>query len=83
LKALSGDVKEAVKYAIDVGYRHVDTAFIYENEAEVGAAVREKINDGTVKRGDLFIVTKVSTSTLPFRCLLRGVMECVCPPLDL
>lgn len=39
-----------MKIAIDIGYRHIDTAFIYQNEKEIGAAIREKINDGTVKR---------------------------------
>jgi len=48
-----------VKEAIDLGYRHIDTAFFYNNEQEIGEAVREKIRDGTVTREDLFITTKV------------------------
>lgn len=52
--------EHAIKYAIDIGYRQMDTAFSYQNEKEVGNAVREKIKDGTVKREDLFITTKVS-----------------------
>lgn len=55
------ELEEAVKYAIDIGYRHIDTAYLYENEKFVGNAVREKIKDGTVKREDLFITTKVNT----------------------
>ncbi|XP_014232554.1 1,5-anhydro-D-fructose reductase-like [Trichogramma pretiosum] len=54
-----GEVEEAVKCAIQVGYRHIDTAFFYENEKEIGQAIKEKINDGTVKREDLFITTKL------------------------
>ncbi|XP_001604204.2 1,5-anhydro-D-fructose reductase-like isoform X1 [Nasonia vitripennis] len=54
-----GEVAEAVKYAIEVGYRHVDTAFFYENEKEIGSAIREKINDGTIKREDIFVTTKL------------------------
>lgn len=50
----------AVKEAIDLGYRHIDTAYLYGNEKEIGQAVREKIRDGTVTREDLFITTKVT-----------------------
>lgn len=49
-----------MKDAIDAGYRHFDTAYFYENEAEVGEAIREKIAEGVIKREDVYIVTKVS-----------------------
>jgi len=54
-----GEVKKAVKDAIDLGYRHIDTAFLYGNEKEIGEAIRDKIEDGSVTREDLFITTKV------------------------
>lgn len=51
-----------MKDAIDVGYRHFDTAYVYENEAEVGKAIREKIEQGLIKREDIFVTTKVRLS---------------------
>jgi 2,5-diketo-D-gluconate reductase A len=46
---------EAVRYALEVGYRHLDTATIYRNEREVGRAVR----DSGVPRQQVFITTKL------------------------
>lgn len=54
-----GTAYEAVKHAIDVGYRHIDGALVYFNEHEVGQAIRDKIADGTVKRDDIFYCGKV------------------------
>ncbi|KAF5290042.1 hypothetical protein FQA39_LY14823 [Lamprigera yunnana] len=54
-----GEVSQAIKDAIDVGYRHFDCAFMYHNEEEVGIGLQAKIDDGTVKRKDVFVVTKL------------------------
>jgi aldehyde reductase len=53
--------KQAIKDAIQAGYRHIDGAYLYLNESIVGEAINETITDGTVKREDLFIVSKLWT----------------------
>ena len=53
---LKGDAAtDSVLDALDIGYRHLDTAQIYKNEAEVGKALAES----AVPRGDVFLTTKV------------------------
>ncbi|CAK1592961.1 unnamed protein product [Parnassius mnemosyne] len=64
MKKTSGDVKmdkaeSAVKWAIDAGYRHIDTASIYDTEDEVGKAINKKVAEGAVKREHLFVTTKL------------------------
>ena len=60
--------RNAVNFALRVGYRHVDTARIYDNEADVGEAVRES----GVPRGDLFVTTKLWNSDQGYDSTLRA-----------
>lgn len=53
------EVKEAVLTAIDVGYRLIDTAYVYGNEHVIGEALQEAFKANKVKREELFITTKV------------------------
>lgn len=48
-----------VRRAIEVGYRHIDTAAIYGNEVEVGKAINEAIAAGDVTRDELFVTSKL------------------------
>ncbi len=58
-KANPGEVYKAVKSALQVGYRHIDCAPIYGNEAEVGQAIAESIKEGIVSRDELWITSKL------------------------
>jgi alcohol dehydrogenase (NADP+) len=58
-KSEPGDVGKAVREAIRVGYRHIDCASFYGNEAEIGLAIRDAIREGEVTRKDLWITSKL------------------------
>ena len=56
------ETERAVVAAIEAGYRHVDTASVYENEADVGRALRRV----SIPRADVFLATKVWNSDLGY-----------------
>ena len=58
-KSKPGEVYEAVKTALKAGYRHIDCAYIYGNEAEIGRALSESIAAGVVSRDQLWITSKL------------------------
>lgn len=58
-KSKPGEVRQAVYWAIEAGYRHIDCAAIYQNEREVGQGIADAIGDGLVKRQELFITSKL------------------------
>jgi 2,5-diketo-D-gluconate reductase B len=49
------DCSQSVSEALDLGYRHVDTARMYENEVEVGKGIR----NSSIKREDIFLTSKI------------------------
>ncbi|KAL4428139.1 hypothetical protein ABPG75_002228 [Micractinium tetrahymenae] len=54
-----GEVRDAVETAIRMGYRHIDCAAEYGNEDEVGAGLAAVLKDGTVRREELWVTTKL------------------------
>ncbi|KAF2141190.1 uncharacterized protein K452DRAFT_308981 [Aplosporella prunicola CBS 121167] len=53
-----GEVQKAVAHALSVGYKHIDCAYVYGNEDEVGEGLKKAFDSG-VKREDIFITTKL------------------------
>ena len=60
-----------IQQALGLGYRHIDTAQVYENEREVGEAIRL----AGVRRDDLFLTTKVWTTHFAPNDLLRSTKD--------
>lgn len=67
----NGGTKQAVLDAIDAGYRLIDTAQAYGNEAEVGEAIKES----PVVREDLFVTTKVWVSSTGYDATMKAFQD--------
>ena len=62
------EVINAVKWSLETGYRHIDTASVYDNEKGVGAGIKES----DVPREDIFVVSKVWNSDQGFEKTLKA-----------
>ena len=62
------DTVKAVTSALEIGYRHIDTAQMYGNEREVGVAVR----DSGLPREDVFVTSKLNNNRLKRDAILRS-----------
>jgi 2,5-diketo-D-gluconate reductase A len=62
---------DAVRTALDVGYRHLDTATVYRNEEEVGRALA----DSGVPRGEVFVTTKAPPNADDARKVLETSLQ--------
>lgn len=58
-KSAKGKVEEAVKIALEEGYRHIDCAATYGNEAEIGNAFSEVFSEGKIKREEVWVTSKL------------------------
>ncbi|MFV9482211.1 aldo/keto reductase [Christiangramia sp. OXR-203] len=58
-KSEKGEVANAVKIALNNGYKHIDCAATYGNEAEVGEAFAEVFGKGDIKREDVWVTSKL------------------------
>ncbi|MDC6391012.1 aldo/keto reductase [Maribacter sp. PR1] len=67
------EVIDSVKYALEIGYRHIDTASVYENEEGVGKGIKES----SVAREDVFLVTKVWNSDQGYDSTLKSFEDSI------
>ncbi|WP_028552429.1 aldo/keto reductase [Paenibacillus sp. UNC451MF] len=66
------ELVQAVKSAINHGYRSIDTAAIYENEKSVGQGIREALLENHMNREDLFVTSKVWNADLGYESTLAA-----------
>ena len=64
-----------VAEALRIGYRHIDTAWIYHNEAAVGDGIRDAIAAGHVAREDIWLTTKIWVAHFDRKGLLKQARE--------
>ncbi len=69
------DARRMVREALRIGYRHIDTAWIYKNEAAVGAGIKDAIDEGLVTRGDVWLTTKIWVAHFGHDALLKQAEE--------
>ena len=69
------DTVKIIETALDVGYRHLDTAQVYKTEPMVGQAIKNKIKEGAISRQDVFVTTKVCYMHIPYDVRLCGMMS--------
>jgi len=68
---LIGDIKELVKAAVHCGYRLIDTAAVYGSEQAIGDAVSELVLNGTIRREDLFLETKLDPKQHGYHAVMQ------------
>jgi len=69
------DARRMVREALRIGHRHIDTAWIYKNEAAVGAGIQDAIDEGVVRREDVWLTTKIWVAHFEHDALLRQAEE--------
>ena len=77
------DARRMVAEALRIGYRHIDTAWIYRNEAAVGDGIRDAVEAGHVTRDDIWLTTKIWVDHFHRDALLKQAEESAKSPVSI
>lgn len=69
------DARRMVHEALKIGYRHIDTAWIYKNEMQEGQGIADAIAEGIVAREDIWVTTKIWVEHFTHDALLKQAKE--------
>lgn len=69
------ECQQGVKYAIEAGYRHIDTASVYRNEEDIRKTLEELYKTKQVSRSDLFITSKIGPNEQGFDNALQACQK--------
>lgn len=76
------ETADIVEYAIEIGYRHIDTAALYKNEEAVGQGIKQAIDKGIITRENLFVTTKLWNDSHTYK-LAKKALDASLKRLDL
>ncbi|XP_032674810.1 1,5-anhydro-D-fructose reductase [Odontomachus brunneus] len=72
------EVETAIDIALEAGYRHIDTATVYENERAIGNVLKKWLDSGKISRSELFIVTKVPPCGIRSEDIEKWIKKSLC-----
>ncbi|KCZ77392.1 hypothetical protein H311_01597 [Anncaliia algerae PRA109] len=77
-------LQKTIESAIEIGYRHIDTAYKYNNEEKIGIILKDMFHKNLIKRRELFITSKMwCTETEPLDALKESLKKLQLDYLDL
>ncbi|RKP20148.1 glyoxal reductase [Rozella allomycis CSF55] len=74
-RLISEDVERVVSEAINIGYRHIDTATVYRNEEAIGNTLKSLFDKGVLRREEIFITSKLAPKDQGYEKATKAVDE--------
>ena len=74
-KTTNEEIIHVIENALEIGYRHIDCAWIYGNEKGIGEGLSNQLKKGQIKRSDLFLTSKLWCSFHKFKRVTRTMFN--------